>query len=315
MRAQSWALKTVSPRGLGGSNPSLSAKRTRVHTGDMVYGSSARAERRTPFIVRSAPRCKLYGKRGRDSMMTGCRMRRELTALLTLGLCCLSITACVSVDSERAAPVPAETAPPAPAREPLPPAAPATTPPAPTAAPAEAPRVPVAPAAQPSPSAPPAATTSSRSPAPTAAAPSARPAPAAPPPPPRTGAAPTPSEATPPRPAAPAAPATAAAPLDFSGLESRLRETKAIGVLTKLSVKNQADDLLERFRAYHRQQNGSHTLTELRRAYDMLLLKLLSLLQDGDPPLAKDIDSSRAAIWEILADPRKFIASNLMAGA
>ena len=86
-------------------------------------------------------------------------------------------------------------------------------------------------------------------------------------------------------------------------------------MLTKISVKNQADDLLEKFRAYHRQQVGSQTLTELHRAYDMLLLKLLSLLQDGDPPLAKDIDSSRAAIWDILADPMKFVASNLMAGA
>ena len=47
----------------------------------------------------------------------------------------------------------------------------------------------------------------------------------------------------------------------------------------------------------------------------MLFLKLLSLLQDGDPPLAKDIDRSRSAIWDILADPRKFIESNLMAGA
>lgn len=104
-----------------------------------------------------------------------------------------------------------------------------------------------------------------------------------------------------------------AAPLDFSGLETRLRETKAIGVLTKLSVKNQADDLLDRFRAYHRRQ-GSATLADLRESYDLLLLKLLSLLQDGDPPLAKDIDSSRTAIWDILSDQRKFIASNL-AGA
>jgi hypothetical protein len=120
----------------------------------------------------------------------------------------------------------------------------------------------------------------------------------------------------PPPSAAPSAVASlpAEAPLDFSGLETRLRQTKAIGVLTKLSVKNQADDLLEKFRTYHKQQGGSQTLTELRRAYDMLLLKLLSLLQDGDPPLANDIDSSRAAIWNILADPRKFIASNLMAG-
>jgi hypothetical protein len=36
---------------------------------------------------------------------------------------------------------------------------------------------------------------------------------------------------------------------------------------------------------------------------------LHSLLQDSDPPLARDIDRSRAAIWEILADPRKFNAA------
>ena len=85
-------------------------------------------------------------------------------------------------------------------------------------------------------------------------------------------------------------------------------------MLTKIAVKNQSDDLLERFRAYHRQQ-GATALSDLRRSYDMLFLKLLALLQDGDPPLAKDIDRSRAAIWEILADPQKFIESNLMAGA
>jgi hypothetical protein len=85
-------------------------------------------------------------------------------------------------------------------------------------------------------------------------------------------------------------------------------------VLTKISVKNQSDDLLERFRAYHRQQ-GATPLSELRRSYDLLFLKLLSLLQDGDPPLATDIDRSRAAIWEILADPKKFVESNLMTGA
>ena len=84
-------------------------------------------------------------------------------------------------------------------------------------------------------------------------------------------------------------------------------------MLTKISVKNQSDDLIEKFRAYHKEQ--APPLAELRRSYDMLFLKLLSLLQDGDPPLAKDIDRSRSAIWEILADPKKFIESNLMAGA
>jgi hypothetical protein len=114
--------------------------------------------------------------------------------------------------------------------------------------------------------------------------------------------------------APPIAQQPASAPLDFKLLGTRLRETRAIGVLTKLSLKNQADDLVVAFRAYHKRQ-GTATLAELRRSYDMLLLKVLSLLQDSDPALARDIVQSRAAIWGILADPRKFTESNLMAGA
>jgi hypothetical protein len=113
--------------------------------------------------------------------------------------------------------------------------------------------------------------------------------------------------------AATVAPAPAA-PLDFKSLGTRLRQTRAIGVMTKLSLKNQADDLLVAFRAYHTGQ-GTATLAELRRSYEMLLMKVLSLLQDSDPTLAKDIVQSRAAIWGILSDPRKFTESNLMAGA
>jgi hypothetical protein len=112
---------------------------------------------------------------------------------------------------------------------------------------------------------------------------------------------------------APVASLPSAAPLDFTSLGTRLRETRAIGVLTKLGVKNQVDDLLEGFRAYH--LRPPPTLVELRRSYDMLLLKVLSLLQDSDPPLAQDIVRSRAAIWDILADPKKFTESNLLAGA
>jgi biotin operon repressor len=38
----------------------------------------------------------------------------------------------------------------------------------------------------------------------------------------------------------------------------------------------------------------------------MLILKVLSLLQDSDPALARTISASREAIWGILADPEKF---------
>src|SRR6266850_6245305 len=82
------------------------------------------------------------------------------------------------------------------------------------------------------------------------------------------------------------------APLDLKSLETRLRETKAIGIFTKLSLKNQVDDLLEQFRGFH-QGRDQATLAKLRQAYDLLLLKVLSLLQDGDPALARDIARSR----------------------
>jgi hypothetical protein len=112
----------------------------------------------------------------------------------------------------------------------------------------------------------------------------------------------------------PPAPPAPVATLDFKSLESRLRQTKAIGVMTKLSLKNQIDDLLDGLRAYHRRQ-GTTNLADLRRSYDMLVLKVLSLLQDSDPSLARDIVKSRTAIWSILEDSRKFTEANLMAGA
>jgi len=93
--------------------------------------------------------------------------------------------------------------------------------------------------------------------------------------------------------------------LDLTSLEQRLRDTRAIGLFTKLSLKNQVDDLLQQFRAFHAGQ-PKLALTELRQKYELLLLKVVSLLQDGDPPLAAAVSSSREAIWGILTDPARF---------
>jgi hypothetical protein len=92
--------------------------------------------------------------------------------------------------------------------------------------------------------------------------------------------------------------------LDLASLEQRLKDTRAIGVFTKLSLKNQVDDLLGDFRAFYKAAHVRPS-PELRQRYDLLLLKVLSLLQDGDPPLAAAIASSKEAIWNILADPDK----------
>jgi hypothetical protein len=105
---------------------------------------------------------------------------------------------------------------------------------------------------------------------------------------------------------APAARTSAAAPaLDLKTLTQQLRATKAIGIFTKITLKNQVDDLLDGFREYY-QGTSKLALTDLRRSFDLLMMKVLSLLQNDDQMLASAIASSRHAIWGVLADRNKF---------
>ena len=127
---------------------------------------------------------------------------------------------------------------------------------------------------------------------PRAAAKPAAPPPVVPPP-----ARPQPS-------ASPAAKPAAAPPLDLKSLEARLRETKAISTFSKLALKNQIDDLLDRFKGFYEGRIKT-SLAELRRAFDLLVMKTLALLQDADPPLAGALASSRESIWSVLSDPAK----------
>ena len=142
----------------------------------------------------------------------------------------------------------------------------------------------------------PAATTAPEKPTATTAA--AKPAGT---PPPVARAPATPKPATP----APVAAKPKAPTLDLASLERRLKDSPAIGLMTKITLKNQVDDLLDKFRAYY-QGKLKASLAELRQPYETLLMKVLSLLQDSDPALASDIIASREAIWGILSDPKKF---------
>jgi hypothetical protein len=151
-------------------------------------------------------------------------------------------------------------------------------------------------------------------PAPAASAPPpsapVQPKPASPPstkgkPAPPSAKAPAAQPTTAPKSASPATPK--AASLDLVALKEQLKATKAIGIMTKISLKNQVDDLLDRFRD-HYAGKGSITMLQLRQSYDLLMMKVLSLLQDKDQKLASDIVASREAIWGLLADPNKFAA-------
>jgi len=201
----------------------------------------------------------------------------------------LALSSCTGVTAP-SQPAPSSSRPAAESTASAPPPSPQSAPP-----PAEAPRVEaaVAPATTTPPTARPVEPPAKPTPPPVAKAPAKAPEAPAP-------TAQPKKEVTPPEVAKPKPP-----PLDLAGLEERLKDTKAIGVLTKLTLKNQVDDLLSQFRAYY-QGKVKTDLAALRRSYDLLILKVISLLQDSDKPLATALASSREAIWGILSDPAKF---------
>ena len=91
----------------------------------------------------------------------------------------------------------------------------------------------------------------------------------------------------------------------ITNLVARIRETGAIGFFTKLALKNQIDDLLSEFREFH--EGVSNTvLSVLKDQFNLLLMKVITLLQDDDSKLFQDIVSARELLWINLADPEQF---------
>jgi hypothetical protein len=95
--------------------------------------------------------------------------------------------------------------------------------------------------------------------------------------------------------------------LNLSSLEERLKDTKAIPVLKKLSLKGEIDALLAQFRAA--QPGGREELVKLRAPYNAMIDKIYALLKK-DPALGQDILASRETIWGMLSDPTQVASLN-----
>ncbi len=80
---------------------------------------------------------------------------------------------------------------------------------------------------------------------------------------------------------------------------ARIRETGAIGFFTKLALKNQIDDLLSEFREFHAEVSDIE-LSVLNDQFNLLLMKVITLLQDDDSKNAREF------LWMNLADPEMF---------
>ncbi len=95
--------------------------------------------------------------------------------------------------------------------------------------------------------------------------------------------------------------------IDFEELKLRLRKTGAIGFFTKLELKGQIGDLFDELEVFHERESGLN-IEQLEEHFNLLLMKLLVLLQDDDTSLHQDIVLARPTLWITLSDATSFYA-------
>ena len=111
--------------------------------------------------------------------------------------------------------------------------------------------------------------------------------------------------ANPTRPAVPIGDADGDGDIDLDDLIKRVGDSKAIGLLTKVSLKREIDAFKADLKAVHDGATKS-TLAQLHERYDLMVHKLMTVLQAKDPGLAREISEARNFLWSKLADPNEF---------
>jgi len=89
-------------------------------------------------------------------------------------------------------------------------------------------------------------------------------------------------------------------------LVDRIKRSKSLGGLTKLSLKKDYDRLAKMARDYHEGVEDI-SLEQLRERYDVMYHRLIVLLQDKDEEFIRFIHESSDEFWEMISDNEKFL--------
>jgi len=89
--------------------------------------------------------------------------------------------------------------------------------------------------------------------------------------------------------------------VDIKTLETRLKNTDAIGFFTKLAIRSNIIDLMNKIKQYRKKSMLKAKIKEIRTSYDGLILKIVALLEE-DPKLSRDLYVGRESIWESLLE-------------
>jgi hypothetical protein len=89
--------------------------------------------------------------------------------------------------------------------------------------------------------------------------------------------------------------------IDFETLEKQVTKTNAIGVMTKLKLKSDINKLLSELKTFHA-GNSPLTQEQHREQYDLLYMKVVSLVHEKDPELYHQLCNAWDPIWATLRD-------------
>jgi len=102
--------------------------------------------------------------------------------------------------------------------------------------------------------------------------------------------------------------------VDLQMLTAGLRETKAIGKLTKLRLRNDINKILRSFERLH-DSNSRFTLDQLEEQYHLLLMRIATLIHDDDLLLHQQLCNAWVRIWIDLKNPDSFRQMRSQKGA
>jgi len=89
--------------------------------------------------------------------------------------------------------------------------------------------------------------------------------------------------------------------IDFETLEKEITKTKAIGLMTKIKLKGDINKLLSELKTFHA-GNSPLTQEQHREQYDLLYMKVVTLVQEKDPDLHHQLCNAWEPIWVSLQD-------------
>lgn len=93
--------------------------------------------------------------------------------------------------------------------------------------------------------------------------------------------------------------------VDLDMLAEGLKDSGAVGMFEKLRLKSAIDELIGRFKAFHRGAT-QYTLAELQEQYDLLMMRIAAALQDKDVMLHGQLCNAWEPLWSDLQDRGRF---------